>query len=62
MIWQRLQASHSKKLEQILPKLPSVLTELFTFLAQEVLMRQPEHVQQFLVKSSILHQMDAASL
>jgi len=61
MIWQRLQASHSKKLEQILPKLPSVLTELFTFLAQEVLMRQPEHVQQFLVKSSILHQMDAAS-
>ncbi|MEN6572604.1 MAG: BTAD domain-containing putative transcriptional regulator [Anaerolineaceae bacterium] len=60
MIWQRIQASHSRKLEKILNALPSVLTDLFTFLAQEVLMRQPEPVQQFLVQGSILRQMDAA--
>ena len=61
MIWQRLQASRSKKLDHILSELPSALTELFNFLAQEVLMRQPEPVQQFLVHSSIMRQMDAES-
>ena len=58
MIWQRIQASHSRNLEKILKALPSALTELFTFLAQEVLMRQPVAVQHFLLQSSILRQME----
>ena len=61
MIWQRLQSSRSKKLDNILAELPSALSEIFNFLAQEVLMRQPEQIQQFLVSSAILRQMDADS-
>ncbi len=59
MIWQRIQASHSKKLDNILSALPSALSEIFNFLAQEVLMRQAEPVQQFLVHTSVLRRMDA---
>jgi LuxR family transcriptional regulator, maltose regulon positive regulatory protein len=58
MIWQRLQNSHSKRLDNILAQLPSALPEVFTFLAQEVLMRQEKAVQQFLISSAILRQMD----
>ncbi|MBI9050539.1 MAG: hypothetical protein JEZ00_14045 [Anaerolineaceae bacterium] len=61
MIWQRLQSSRSKKLENILAALPSALTDIFMFLAQEVLMRQPENIQQFLTGSAILRDMDAES-
>ncbi len=59
MIWQRLQASRSKKLENILFELPTALSEVFNFLAQEVLLRQPENVQQFLLSSAVLRLMDA---
>jgi len=59
MIWQRIQASRSKKLDNILSELPSALSDIFNFLAQEVLMRQAEPVQQFLLSSSVLRQMDA---
>lgn len=59
MIWQRLQTSRSKKLENILAGLPSALADIFNFLAQEVLLRQTEEVQRFLVTSAVLRQMDA---
>lgn len=59
MIWQRLQSPQSKSLEQILAEMPSGFTEVFNFLAQEVLMRQPEEIQNFLISSAILRQMDA---
>lgn len=59
MIWQRLQSSRSKKLDNILAELPLALSDIFTFLAQEVLMRQPLPIQDFLISSSILRQMTA---
>src|SRR5574340_458298 len=61
MIWQRLQSSHSKRLDAILAALPTALSDVFSFLAQEVLMRQPEEVQHFLLSSAVLRQMDAES-
>jgi LuxR family transcriptional regulator, maltose regulon positive regulatory protein len=54
MIWQRLQISHSKLLDRILSELPNQLSETFNFLAQEVLHRQPEEVQRFLLSSAVL--------
>lgn len=59
MIWQRLQTSRSKNLNNILAELPKALSDTFNFLAQEVLMRQTERVQHFLLASAILNQMDA---
>lgn len=59
MIWQRLRSSRSKNLDHILANLPSALEDVFTFLAQEVLMRQPEAIQQFLLATSVLRQMEA---
>ena len=59
MVWQRLQTSRSKNLDNILSELPSALSDIFNFLAQEVLMRQPEPIQQFLVATSVLQQLDA---
>lgn len=61
MIWQRLQTSRSKKLDIIMSELPSALSDIFNFLAQEVLMRQPEPVQQFLISTAVLRQLDAES-
>jgi LuxR family transcriptional regulator, maltose regulon positive regulatory protein len=60
MIWQRLQNSQSKRLDNILAQLPTALPEIFNFLAQEVLMRQEEVIQQFLLRTSILRQLDAS--
>lgn len=59
MVWQRLQTSRSKQLDNILAELPLALSDIFTFLAQEVLLRQPPSIQQFLVSSSILREMAA---
>ena len=59
MIWQRLQTSRSKLLDRILSELPTQLSEIFNFLAQEVLHRQTEDVQQFLLSSAVLRQLDA---
>ena len=61
MIWQRLQTSHSKHLDHILAELPSAFSEVFYFLAQEVLMRQPQALREFLVSSAVLRQLDAAN-
>lgn len=59
MIWQRLQASRTKNLDRILSELPTQLSEIFNFLAQEVLHRQPEELQSFLLSSAVLRQLDA---
>ncbi len=57
MIWQRLQSSHSKLLEHILAEMPT--SDIFNFLAQEVLHQQPAEVQEFLLSSAVLRQLDA---
>lgn len=59
MVWQRLQNSRSKRLDNILSELPTALSDIFNFLAHEVLMRQVQPIQEFLLSTSILHQMDA---
>ena len=59
MVWQRLQSSPVKLLDPILAQLPTSFTEVFYFLAQEVLMQQPEEVRNFLVATSVLRQLDA---
>jgi DNA-binding SARP family transcriptional activator len=59
MIWQRIQISRSKLLDRILAELPTQLSEIFNFLAQEVLHRQPEEIQEFLLSSAVLRQLDS---
>ncbi len=59
MIWQRLQTSRTKNLDRILSELPTQLSEIFNFLAQEVLHRQHEELQSFLLSSAVLRQLDA---
>lgn len=61
MIWQRLQTSRTRNLNRILGELPATFSEVFFFLAHEVLMRQTEELQTFLLSSAVLQQMDAAS-
>ncbi len=59
MIWQRLQSSRSRQLDRILAEMPTALADVFNFLAQEVLQRQPENVQHFLLSSAVLRQLEA---
>ena len=61
LVWQRLQAGSSRQLDTILAELPTSFTEVFNFLAQDVLMRQPQELQEFLVSTSVLRQLDAAA-
>jgi LuxR family maltose regulon positive regulatory protein len=61
MIWQSLQSGVAGGLDQILAELPHSLEELFTYLAQEVLARRPAEIQEFLVHTSILQQLDPAA-
>jgi ATP/maltotriose-dependent transcriptional regulator MalT/DNA-binding SARP family transcriptional activator len=58
LIWQRLQSSPTRQLERILADLPTSFTEVFYFLAQEVLLRQPKGMQKFLLSSAVLRQLD----
>lgn len=58
LIWQRLQTSPTRQLEKILSELPSSFNEVFYFLAQEVLLRQPKMMQEFMVSSAVLRQLD----
>ena len=58
LIWQQLQTSPTRQLERILSDLPTSFTEVFYFLAQEVLLRQPQEMQKFLVSSAVLRQLD----
>jgi LuxR family maltose regulon positive regulatory protein len=61
MIWQGLQSGVAGSLDQILEEIPRSLEDLFTYLAQEVLARQPAHVQDFLLRTSVLRQLDPAA-
>lgn len=58
MIWQRLQTSPTRQLDRILLDLPSSFSDVFYFLAQEVLLRQPKGMQKFLVSSAVLRQLE----
>lgn len=58
MIWQSLQSGVAGSLDQILSELPRSLQDLFTYLAQEVLARRPVPIQNFLLKTSVLRQLD----
>ena len=55
LIWQNLQRSDSPSLDSVLGHLPSTLEALFDYLAKDVLARQTDAVQTFLLKTSVLH-------
>lgn len=58
MIWQGLQNGVASSLDQILAELPRSLKDLFSYLGEEVLARQPERVQNFLLRTSVLRQLE----
>jgi LuxR family maltose regulon positive regulatory protein len=58
MVWQGLQSSGLAGVEAVLGQLPTSLDALFDYLAQNVLARQPPNVQDFLLMTSVLRQMD----
>lgn len=58
MIWQGLQSGVAGSLDQILEELPRSLEDLFAYLAHEVLARQPARIQDFLLRTSVLRQLD----
>ena len=59
MIWQSLQSGAAASIPAVLERRPSTLEALFDYLAREVLAQQSEEVQNFLVQSSVLTEMDA---
>jgi LuxR family maltose regulon positive regulatory protein len=61
MVWQGLQSSGVSDVETVLGLLPASLDALFDYLAQDVLARQPPNVQDFLLMTSVLRQMDGAA-
>ncbi len=61
MIWQSLQRSQAARLDEVIERLPDTLESLFDYLAPEVLARQPQEIQEFLVTTSILRTLDPAS-
>ncbi len=61
MVWQGLQSSGVSDLDAILGQLPASLDALFDYLAHDVLARQPPNVQDFLLMTSVLRQMDGAA-
>jgi DNA-binding SARP family transcriptional activator len=61
MLWQSLQADKVQDLDAILDQLPSSLETLFDYLARDVLACQSRPMQRFLITTSVLRQMDAAS-
>jgi DNA-binding SARP family transcriptional activator len=58
MIWQSVQRQPSASLDGVLERLPETLEGLFDYLAPEVLARQSKEIQRFLVRSSILRQLE----
>jgi ATP/maltotriose-dependent transcriptional regulator MalT/DNA-binding SARP family transcriptional activator len=58
MVWQGLQSSGLSDVDAVLGQLPASLDALFDYLAQDVLTRQPPNVQDFLLMTSVLRQMD----
>jgi LuxR family maltose regulon positive regulatory protein len=61
MVWQGLQRSGTSDLDAVLDQLPASLDALFDYLAHDVLVRQPPNVQDFLLMTSVLRQMDGAA-
>jgi len=61
MVWQGLQRSDVSDVDAVLDQLPASLDALFEYLAQDVLNRQPPNVQDFLMMTSVLRQMDGAA-
>ncbi len=61
MIWQSLQSGAVPSLEDVFDRLPATLEALFDYLAPEVLARQPDNIQRFLLTSSVLRQMSGAA-
>jgi len=61
MIWQSLQSGAAPNLEAVFQRLPATLEALFDYLAPEVLARQADDIQRFLLTSSVLRQMDGAA-
>jgi LuxR family maltose regulon positive regulatory protein len=61
MVWQGLQRSGDSGVDAVLGQLPASLDALFDYLAQDVLARQPPNVQDFLLMTSVLRQMDGAA-
>ncbi|WP_448601020.1 BTAD domain-containing putative transcriptional regulator [Thermoflexus hugenholtzii] len=57
MILHHLRESGPQAMEALLDRLPEALSDLFAYLAEEVLTRQPEPVQRFLLRTSILHEL-----
>ena len=57
LIWQRLQRDGGASLAQALTQLSGSASDLFQFLAQEVLAQQPEDVQAFLRETAVLREM-----
>lgn len=58
MIWQSVERQPSASLDKVLENLPETLESLFDYLAPEVLARQPQDVQRFLMDTSILRQLE----
>ena len=61
LVWQRLQRDGNETINQALADLAGSTGDLFVYLAQEVLVRQPADIQAFLRSSAILRQMSAAA-
>ncbi len=59
LVWQRLQ-SEKGTLSQALGQLSGSAGDLFAYLTQEILVRQPEDIQEFLQLTAILREMTAA--
>lgn len=61
MIWQTLKSHPEKEISEVLEDDRESRTALFDYLAHEVLARQPEAVQQFLLRTSILSRLDSST-
>ncbi len=59
MLWQSLQSGLASGLEDALDHSPDTLEDLFDYLANDVLARQPQAVQNFLLTTAVLRQMSA---
>ena len=57
LIWQQLERDGGASLAQALSELSGSASDLFQFLAQEVLAQQPEDVQAFLCETAVLREM-----
>ncbi|GIV64417.1 MAG: transcriptional activator [Bellilinea sp.] len=58
LIWQSVQRQPSASLDAVLENLPETLESLFDYLAPEVFARQAQDIQQFLLSTSILRQLE----